>query len=340
MSDACALVQAAVDRGDIPGAAIAIGDARDVSIACLGAVAPDDAPVTPDTWYDLASLTKVIATTTLLLRDIMRGTIDPSASLSAYLPEASWLQAAPRLGDATVSDCAHHATGLPAWRPFYTQGLTREALIAQVLQSPLEHAPGTVVYSDLGFITLGHLLERVNGERLDALFAREIADEAFAADLRFGHVGEPCAPTEKCPWRSRLLRGEAHDENASVMDGVSGHAGLFGTIAGVAGFCHAILNERLLTHNALQFVSRRPRQGASGERRGFGWALASPGWSGGDLCSDRSIGHTGFTGTGLWIDLERDAFAVLLTNRVHPTRHRETGIVGLRRRFANAAFAR
>jgi CubicO group peptidase (beta-lactamase class C family) len=138
-----------------------------------------------------------------------------------------------------------------------------------------------------------------------------------------------------------MLRGEVHDENASAMAGVAGHAGLFGTLRGVSGYARALLTCRLHPARVRDYVSREHARAEppDQERRGFGWILMHPGWSGGDLISPRSIGHTGFTGTGVWIDLERGRYTVLLTNRVHPSRHVESGIIGLRRAFNHAAHS-
>jgi CubicO group peptidase (beta-lactamase class C family) len=138
-----------------------------------------------------------------------------------------------------------------------------------------------------------------------------------------------------------LLRGEVHDENASALGGLAGHAGLFGTLRGVCGAMRALRECRLHSRAVLDYLSQEHARAMPPdlERRGFGWILMHPGWSGGDLMSRRSIGHTGFTGTGVWLDLERGRYSVLLTNRVYPSRHVETPIVGLRRAFNHAAHA-
>ena len=138
-----------------------------------------------------------------------------------------------------------------------------------------------------------------------------------------------------------MLLGEVHDENAFALGGVAGHAGLFGTLRGVCGYAGALLSCRLHPAAVLAYLSQEHARGDSSqqERRGFGWALMDPGWSGGDLMNPHSIGHTGFTGTGLWIDLERGRYTALLTNRVHPSRHSESNIDGLRRAFNHAAYA-
>jgi CubicO group peptidase (beta-lactamase class C family) len=333
-------VERAIACGPIPGAVAAIGDRADERMACFGRIEADGAAVTPDTWYDLASLTKVVCTTPLVLDAIAAGRLDPRSTVRELLPEVAWLQSSPNLGDASLLRLATHTSGLPAWQPLYTLGLDRPTLLARVLHTPLEQAPGAIVYSDLGFIVLGHILERVFEQPLEVqargLYARLGLDKhvAFAPP-----TDAPVAPTEVCPWRSRLLRGEVHDENAASLGGVAGHAGLFATLRGVCGYARALLNGRLHSSAVLDYLSREHAREdqPGGLRRGFGWSLTSPGWSGGDLIGGRSIGHTGFTGTGVWIDLERGRYTVLLTNRVHPSRHVNSGIESVRRAFNHAA---
>jgi CubicO group peptidase (beta-lactamase class C family) len=312
-----------------------VGDA----VACFGVLEPGGAEVTPDTWYDLASLTKVLCTVPLCLDALATGRLDPQATVRDLLPEVAWLQTRPNLGDATVLQLATHTSGLPAWQPLYTLGLPRATLLAHVLHTPLERPPGTIVYSDLGIIVLGHILERLSGRGLNdqaaELFGRLALDGALGFEVP---AGASVAPTEQCPWRARLLRGEVHDENAAALCGVAPHAGLFGTLAGVSGYARALLDGRLHPPAVVDYLAQEHARNDL-ERRGFGWVLMHPGWSGGDLISQRSIGHTGFTGTGLWIDLERHRYSVLLTNRVYPSRHVESGIVGLRRAFNHAAHA-
>jgi CubicO group peptidase (beta-lactamase class C family) len=331
-------VERAITRGPIPGAAAAIDD----RMACFGRTEPDGPAVTADTWYDLASLTKVLCTTPLVLDAISEGRLDPMSPIKEVLPEIAWLQPTPNLGDATILQLATHTSGLPAWQPLYTLGLDRATLLAHVLHTKPERPPGTITYSDLGFILLGHMLERVCGQPLDRLARSLFGRIGLEEHLGFSPPRDaPIAPTENDPWRGKLLRGEVHDENACALGGVSGHAGLFGTLRGVCGFARALLSGRLHPAAVVDYLSREHARATSpdAERRGFGWSLMFPGWSGGDFMSLRSIGHTGFTGTGIWIDLDRGRFSVLLTNRVHPSRHVDSGIVGLRRAFNHAAYS-
>jgi CubicO group peptidase (beta-lactamase class C family) len=342
MDSAFAPVERAIAVGPIPGAAAAIAGRGDVRLACFGRTEPDGPAVTAQTWYDLASLTKVLCTVPLAADAIASGRLDPGAPVRDLLPEIAWLQERPNLGDATVLQLATHTSGLPAWQPLYTLGLDRATLLARLLHTPLQRSPGPIVYSDLGFILLGYLLEHLLGQRLDVLARGLFARIGLEEELAFSPpAGAPLAATENCPWRSRLLRGEVHDENAAALGGVAGHAGLFGTLRGVVGYARALLSCQLHPEPVLAYVTQEHARAEPPdlERRGFGWVLMHPGWSGGDLMSSRSIGHTGFTGTGLWIDLERGRFTVLLTNRVHPSRHVESNIIGLRRAFNHAAHA-
>jgi CubicO group peptidase (beta-lactamase class C family) len=200
--------------------------------------------------------------------------------------------------------------------PLYTYGQDPATLRAFILQRVWQ--PGPPVYSDINFMLLGVLIERLTGLPLDQ---QELPD-----GLTFRPDPARCAATERCTWRGRVMRGEVHDENAFALGGASGHAGLFGTVDAVLDFAEGILTGRALSPEGLAAI--RTRQSPT---RTIGWEAAHPGWSGGDVCSAETIGHTGFTGTGLWIDFARGVAWTLLTNRVHPTRHRDTGIVALRR---------
>jgi CubicO group peptidase (beta-lactamase class C family) len=195
----------------------------------------------------------------------------------------------------------------------YTYGQNPATLRAFILQRVWQ--PGPAVYSDINFMLLGIAIER--------LTALPLLNQPLPSGLTFHPNPTVTAATEYCTWRGRVLRGEVHDENAFALGGASGHAGLFGTIDGVLDSALALLRG---DDPALEAV--RVRQSAT---RMLGWEASHDGWSGGDTCSASTIGHTGFTGTGVWIDFERGLAWSLLTNRVHPTRHHDTGIHDLRR---------
>jgi CubicO group peptidase (beta-lactamase class C family) len=267
----------------------------------------------------------VIFTTTTVLRLVDEGRIALDDPLTKAIPDLRQYDVAgARERTLTFRQCLAHATHLPAVVPIYTYGDDPERLKAFVLQR--EWPAGPPVYSDINFILLGIAIERLTGQQL--------RDRHLPHGLTFRPDPALCAATEACTWRGRVMRGEVHDENAFAFGGASGHAGLFGSIDGVLGFASDIIERRALSAAGLAAVRTR----VHGERT-VGWQIAHDGWSGGDACSRETIGHTGFTGTGLWIDFSRGLAWALLTNRVHPSRHVETGIAELRRATGDALAA-
>ncbi|MFL0587452.1 serine hydrolase domain-containing protein [Sphingomonas olei] len=309
----------AVASGRIPGAALGLVTAsgeRAVRLTGAAQKVPVEQALTRDHWFDLASLTKVIATTSFILRLADEGRIDLDRPLTDAIPDLRQYDVAGaperRL---TFRDCLVHRTFLPAVEPIYTYGDDPARLRAFVLQREWRHGPP--VYSDINFILLGIALERLTGAGIDAL--------PIGNGLSWGPPPGPAVATEYCQWRGRVLVGEVHDENCSAMGGTIGHAGLFGTIDGVLDFAQGLL-EGTGASPAMLDAIRTPVEG----HRTAGWEIRFPGWSGGQSCSPGTIGHTGFTGTGLWVDFDRGLAWTLLTNRVHPTRHFDSGIFTLR----------
>lgn len=309
----------AVASGRIPGAALGLVTAsgeRAVRLTGAAQKVPVEQALTRDHWFDLASLTKVIATTSFILRLADEGRIDLDRPLTDAIPDLRQYDVAGaperRL---TFRDCLVHRTFLPAVEPIYTYGDDPARLRAFVLQREWRHGPP--VYSDINFILLGIALERLTGAGIDAL--------PIGNGLSWGPPPGPAVATEYCQWRGRVLVGEVHDENCSAMGGTIGHAGLFGTIDGVLDFARGLLDGTGASPAMLDAI-RTPVEG----HRTAGWEIRFPGWSGGQSCSPGTIGHTGFTGTGLWVDFDRGLAWTLLTNRVHPTRHFDSGIFTLR----------
>jgi CubicO group peptidase (beta-lactamase class C family) len=321
---AFAPVRAAIAEGRIPGGVLGMlgpDGRREVVWAGLAQREPVPAPMTRDTWFDLASLTKVVFTTTAILRMIEEGRIGLDDPLTVAIPDLRQYDVAGAMERRlTFRQCLSHQTFLPAVEPLYTYGQDPQTLRAFVLQR--EWRRGPAVYSDINFILLGIALERLTGRPLAAL-----APPPFS----FGAPSHLSAATERCTWRGRVIRGTVHDENAHALGGAAGHAGLFGTADGLLDFAAALLDGTLLRTGTLADMRRR-----ESPTRGLGWEIAYPGWSGGDRCSPGTIGHTGFTGTGLWIDFPAHRAWTLLTNRVHPTRHVDSGIVALRRAVGEA----
>lgn len=323
-----ALAAAAVAEGRIPGATLGIVSAdgqRAVRVAGMAALVPEPEALTEDHWFDLASVSKVIATTTMILTLAEQGRIDLDRPLTDAIPDLRQYDVANAAERRlTFRDCLAHRTFLPAVEPVYTYGGDPERLRAFVLQREWRHGPP--VYSDINFILLGIAIERISGKPL--------SDWPLGPGLSYGPPPGPAVATEACSWRGRVMKGEVHDENAWALGGAPGHAGLFGTVAGVLDFAAGLLNDSGASPFVLQAIRTRVY-----EHRTCGWERRFEGWSGGDACSDETIGHTGFTGTGLWVDFDRGLAWTLLTNRVHPTRHRETGILELRRAIGDAVIA-
>ncbi|MDE1991342.1 MAG: beta-lactamase family protein [Rhizobiaceae bacterium] len=310
-------VEAAVMEGRIPGGVLGIVDlegGRLVRAVGSAQRVPTQRPMSVDTWFDLASLTKVIFTTPRILALAEAGRIDLDAPLISLLPDLRQYDAMAWERKVTFRQCLGHQTPFPAVEPLYTYGRDPDLLRAFVLQR--EWRAGPPVYSDINFILLGLALERLTGLTL--------RDLDPGPGFAFSAPADQSAATEDCTWRHRVLSGEVHDDNCSALHG-AGHAGLFGAVASILDFAEGLLNGTGAAERSIALM-RAPLSAT----RTHGWERPYDGWSGGGLCSPGTIGHTGFTGTGLWIDFDRGRAWTLLTNRIHPTRHFDSGIIGLR----------
>lgn len=298
---------------------------------------PDASLVDVETIYDLASLTKPLATASSLLLLVQTGQVSLTQILSTILEETKDTP----LGQVALGDLLSHRSGLPAWRAFsqaYSSDVVSEpvfrqqrmqAVLEQILKEPIDRTySATSVYSDLGYMLLGFVVERVTGQSLATFTQEQIFRPLQANSLTFGiqdrkekDVLKNIAPTEEDPWRGHLLHGEVHDENAAALGGIAGHAGLFGTTQAVAQVTKAWLDGYLGKPSILQqdsvkeFVKAQP-----GTSWGLGWDTPSRPSSSGQWFSPESFGHLGFTGTSIWIDPIRELEVILLSNRVHPTR--------------------
>ena len=277
-----------------------------------------------DHWFDLASVSKVIATTTMILTLAEQDRLNLDRPLADAIPDLRQYDVANAAERRiTFRDCLSHRTFLPAVEPLYSYGQDPATLRAFVLQR--EWRQGPPVYSDINYILLGIAVERLTGASL--------RDWSLPPGLSYGPPPGPAVATEHCMWRDRVLKGEVHDENAFALGGAPGHAGLFGTVAGVLGYAQSLLDG-----SASPFLLDAIRSRVT-DHRTCGWERRFDGWPGGQACSDETIGHTGFTGTGLWVDFARGLAWTLLTNRVHPSRHKETQIMDLRRATGDAVIA-
>jgi len=321
------IIERALGSRAFPAATIEVGRRESVLWrAPFGTLTYEaDAPaVTDDTVFDLASLTKVIATATMAMRAVDAGRLSLDARVADFLP--GW-RGADR--DAvTIADLLEHASGLTAYLPFFRDHEGRAEFERAICTLPLEYTPRTQsLYSDLGFMLLGFILEDL-GFPLDK---SQVEDPVFNPPKSWR---ERTAPTELDLWRGRLLQGEVHDENTWALGGIAGHAGLFGTARGVGAFAQHVLDGSLARPETLaRFVQKSSVPGSS---RALAWDTMLPTSSCGTLMSPRAIGHTGFTGTSLWIDPVQDLYVVLLTNRVHPTRE-NNAIQPVRRAVHDAA---
>ena len=350
-----AALQSAVDDGVFPGAQLAVrlrGELKCVAVAGRLSLEPPGFPVQPSTIYDLASLTKPLATVTSVLLLIQRAKVALEDPVQQILAE---LEGTP-IGQATVRDLLTHRSGLPGWRPLYerldAQGIVpglpdrdqsvKQHVLQMIRDEPLIYARGErSVYSDLGFMLLGFLVERLSAMALDLWCKDAIVRPLRADPLMFfptagraqPGVARPTvdasrvAPTEQDEWRNRFLCGEVHDDNAAAMGGVAGHAGLFGTAESVLAVSGAWLRghhgrESILDGKLVRLFTTR-QESAVRSSWALGWDTPSAPSSSGSRFSERSFGHLGYTGTSLWIDPLCELEVVLLSNRVHPSRRNE-----------------
>jgi len=298
--------------------------------------AQDAPPCTVATVFDLASLSKVIATTSAVMRLEREGRLSIDAPVSRYLP--AWTGVGGSV--VTTRHLLTHASGLPAHRRLYKSASTPDALQQAVMAIPLERQPDTAaVYSDLGFLVLGWVLEACAEDTLDGVW-RSLwpASAPFLDYTPARAMWETIAPTEDDPWRGRVLQGEVHDEHAYVLNGVAPQAGLFGSAVAVGVFGATVLRtftEETWLGDPATMRRYATRDSVPGSSRALGWDTMLPTSSCGTRLSPTAIGHTGFTGTSLWIDWERDRYVVILTNRVYPTRSNER-FVPMRARLHDA----
>ena len=318
-----------------PGAVIAVGTGDSVVLAAVGHYGANDAsPVTTETIYDLASLTKVIGLTTAAMMLVSSGRLDLDAPVQRYVPGFQ----GPGKERVTIRHLLTHSSGLPAWRPLYAEAQTREAALTLVDTTPLLRQPGdTFVYSDLGAIVLTQAVEAITSQRLNDFLDSTLFKPLALRSTRFLPPADwqsRIAPTENdTVFRHRLLRGEVHDENAGRLGGVSGHAGLFSTAPDLARFATWLLRLRKIDSLHVRDFTRR-QEIPLGSSRALGWDTPSENSSAGTKMGPNAFGHTGFTGTSIWFDPDRNVFIILLTNRVNPTRV-NTRILQVRRRVAD-----
>ncbi len=330
------LILNGIERGIFPGAVVCLYQVDEKPILeayGFRMVTPQRLPMREGTLFDLASLTKPVATATAVMLLKEQGRVDLNEDLAVYLPEFA------RPG-ISIFHLLTHTSGLPAWRPLYLNPGGRTEVVKRLAELPLEYETGSrVIYSCLGYILLGEMVRKVAGVGLDKFAHEQIFKPLDMKDTFFNppedRRGE-CAATEDSNsfekrmsnyrnynWRKGVVVGEVHDENAHSLNGVAGNAGLFSTASDIARFCRMIINggENILSSESVRMMAALHTRGLDGSR-GIGWIILS----------DGTLYHTGFTGTAVWIDLKHRTAAILLTNRVHPDATKE-GIGLIREKF-------
>ena len=338
------VIQRGITAGGFPGASVIVGR-KGATVVSKGfgrlGWTKDSPLVLPDrTIYDLASLTKVIGTTTAAMMLFDEGKLVLDEKVTHYVPGFNGGQKE----DVTVRQLLMHRGGLPAGRELWRHARTPDEAKQLVLDAPLEYRPGTgFVYSDLGADILGMVVENIAGERMDSFLQRRVFGPLGMTDTGFlpnDSLVYRIAPTEVTPPRGYPLKGEVHDENAYALGGVAGHAGLFGTAGDLSIFAQMLLNggiydgNRIIADSTVKLFTAR----AAGSRA-LGWEVGEGQHGAGTYLGENTFGHTGFTGTSMWIDPEREMFVILLTNRVHAARARRPSkvIADVRADLADAA---
>ena len=324
-SGAFDVLQQAIAEHVFPGASAAVTENGSlVALKACGRFTYDaDAPVvTPATVFDLASVTKVVASTAVAMLLYERGLIDLDAPLAGIVPE--FISEDSRRRDVTLRMLLAHCSGLPAYEKLFLEANDRENLLQLAFPTPLAAEPGsTAVYSDIGFILLGVALERLVDEPLDRFCQREIFDPLGMTNTTFNppkELRKAIPPTQDDRrFRHRVIQGEVQDENASVLGGVAGHAGVFSTAADLAKFAHVMLSggDPILRSDTVELFTRRQAEPA-GSSRALGWDTPSNPSQSGKYFGPASFGHLGYTGASMWIDPERQVSITLLTNRTWP----------------------
>jgi len=328
------LMEVAVSDGVFPGGVLLASQQGQVWIHQAFGLADlaTETPVSTQTVFDLASLTKPLATTLAVLTLMEHAQLRLDHTLGDFMVPSRGTDKA----EISIRHLLYHSSGLPDYRPYFKEldpadpAGNRALILGRILAEPLKHTIGEkVVYSDLGFILLRGMIEAASGRRLDDIVREEIYLPMQLEDIFFGDPEHPLpadgvASTENCPWRQGHIRGVVHDENAYAVGGVDGHAGLFGTAAAVHDLLMEILGAYSQDRPDAVFnpdLLRSFLDYGKGTERALGFDRpAAEGSASGSLFSQNSVGHLGFTGTSFWMDLDRSIIIILLTNRIHPDR--------------------
>ncbi|UCF73179.1 MAG: serine hydrolase [Deltaproteobacteria bacterium] len=325
-----------------PGAVLLVARGEDVVLfhnVGNRALIPKPLPMEKETIFDLASLTKPLATTLAIMKLVDQGLLDLDIAISSLIEPFPWKDKA----NLTPRLLLNHSSGLPDWKPFHLELMQypteeRKPVVRRlIMEGPLHDEPKKVsLYSDLGFMLLEWIIEVITGQDLSSFLNSQVYQPLGLKDLYLDQINadppkqkDVFAATEYCPWRMEIIQGHVHDENAHALGGYSGHAGLFGTARDVFTLTnrlikifHGYSSGQLKTETVRTFLSRQ--EIVPGSTWALGWDTpAEKESSSGNYFSSSSVGHTGFTGTSVWIDLEKDITVIFLTNRIHPNRSNE-----------------
>ncbi|OGL44639.1 MAG: hypothetical protein A2W05_02790 [Candidatus Schekmanbacteria bacterium RBG_16_38_10] len=341
-----------VEKGVFPGAVLLVSINNEIVFhKAFGfrSIIPEKKVMTEDTVFDIASLTKVVATTTAIMILIKEGRISLEKKISEFIPDFNCEEKK----NITIRHLLNHCAGLPDWLPLYMELLEKQKtsgdfsnykgkqyIYNRANKEPLVYAPGkNYKYSDISFIILGEIIEIICGKALDKYCEEKIFKPLFLSATFYNDLFDQTlfsrrgnllfASTENCPWRKKVLEGEVHDDNAYAMGGVAGHTGVFSTGIDLHRFtteilkCYSGEGDFIPQRTVKEFLTRQDI--VRGSSWALGWDTPSPDIStSGHYFSERSAGHLGYTGTSIWIDLERKIIVILLTNRVHPTRENKS----------------
>ncbi|WP_234120923.1 serine hydrolase domain-containing protein [Clostridium hydrogenum] len=334
------LIKNGVLKGDFPGAVAAVGNkAGIIKVESFGnrCLYPENLPMNKDTVFDLASLTKVVATNTLFMLFLEKGLISVYDNVNYYLSEFKGKDKE----NITIFNLLTHTAGFVPFRNLYELCSNYKDAISYICKLELDYKPGTrCIYSDFSYILLGYILEKIGGARLDVLCKKYIFDPLKMKKTSFNPKGSNIAATEIDSNTKKPFIGICHDENGRFFDGISGHAGLFSNIEDLCKFSNMLINKgnNFMSYASFRAMTTNHTLGLE-DNRGYGWCIKGDKNSFmGDIALKETFGHTGFTGTSLWIDVKHEVYAILLTNRVHPTRD-NNNIIRFRRLFSNSVLA-